>query len=97
MVVETTRRGAVPEIADQPDRRGLTLLGSGHFVVDMTVGALSPLLPVFKKAMGYLGLGPEDAGRLARSCLERGAVDLDLAPVVAEQKSALGKQWPLGR
>lgn len=56
MVVETTRRGAVPEIADQPDRRGLTLLGSGHFVVDMTVGALSPLLPVFKKAMALSDL-----------------------------------------
>jgi MerR family transcriptional regulator, copper efflux regulator len=26
-----------------------------------------------------LGLAPEDAGRLARSCLERGRVDLDLA------------------
>lgn len=32
------------------------LLGSGHFVVDMTVGALSPLLPVFKKAMGLSDL-----------------------------------------
>jgi FSR family fosmidomycin resistance protein-like MFS transporter len=32
------------------------LLGSGHFVVDMTVGALSPLLPVFKKALGLSDL-----------------------------------------
>lgn len=31
---------------------GLTLLGAGHFVVDMCVGALSPLLPVFKRALG---------------------------------------------
>ena len=35
-----------------------------------------------------LGLAPEDAGRLARLCLERGAVDLDLAPLVAEQRQA---------
>ncbi len=38
------------------DRRGLTLLGSGHFVVDMTVGALSPLLPVFKRTLGLSDL-----------------------------------------
>ena len=56
MVVDTTQPGAVPEIVDQPDRRGLTLLGAGHFVVDMTVGALSPLLPVFKKAMALSDL-----------------------------------------
>lgn len=31
-------------------------MGSGHFVVDMTVGALSPLLPVFKKTMGLSDL-----------------------------------------
>lgn len=41
---------------DDPDRRGLILLGSGHFVVDMTLGALSPLLPVFKKAMSLSDL-----------------------------------------
>ncbi|HEY5629775.1 MAG TPA: MerR family transcriptional regulator [Candidatus Limnocylindrales bacterium] len=36
-----------------------------------------------------LGLGPEDAGRLARLCLERGAVDLDLAPLLAQQRAAI--------
>ena len=39
-----------------------------------------------------LGLGPEDAGRLARLCLERGAVDLDLAPLLAEQRGAIARQ-----
>ncbi len=28
------------------------MLGAGHFVVDMTVGALAPLLPVFKRSLG---------------------------------------------
>jgi arsenate reductase len=39
-----------------------------------------------------LGLGPEDAGRLARLCLERGAVDLDLAPLIASQREAISRQ-----
>jgi arsenate reductase len=39
-----------------------------------------------------LGLGPEDAGRLARLCLERGAVDLDLAPLIASQREAIARQ-----
>lgn len=39
-----------------------------------------------------LGLAPEDAGRLARLCLERGAVDLDLAPLLADQRRAIAAQ-----
>jgi arsenate reductase len=39
-----------------------------------------------------LGLSPEDAARLARLCLERGAVDLDLAPVIASQRAAIAHQ-----
>jgi arsenate reductase len=39
-----------------------------------------------------LGLGPEDAGRLARLCLERGGIDLDLAPLLAEQHAAIARQ-----
>jgi len=39
-----------------------------------------------------LGLGPEDAGRLARLCLEHGAVDLDLAPILAGQRAAIARQ-----
>ncbi len=39
-----------------------------------------------------LGLGPEDAGRLARHCLERGAADLDLAPLIARQRAAIERQ-----
>jgi arsenate reductase len=43
-------------------------------------------------ALRRLGLGPEDAGRLARLCLERGEVDLDLAPLLAEQRTAIARQ-----
>ena len=39
-----------------------------------------------------LGLGPEDAGRLARLCLEHGDVDLDLAPLLARQREAIVRQ-----
>ena len=39
-----------------------------------------------------LGLGPEEAGRVARLCLERGGVDLDLAPILAEQRAAIARQ-----
>ena len=35
-----------------------------------------------------LGLGPADAGRLARLCLERGAIDPDLLPLLAAQRAA---------
>ena len=39
-----------------------------------------------------LGLGPEDAGRMARLCLERGEVDGDLAPLIADQRAAIARQ-----
>src|SRR3954454_18405702 len=39
-----------------------------------------------------LGLGPEDSGRLARLCLERGEIDRDLAPLLAEQRRAITRQ-----
>ena len=39
-----------------------------------------------------LGLGPKDAGRLARLCMERGAIDVDVAPVLAEQRAAIARQ-----
>lgn len=39
-----------------------------------------------------LGLGPEDAGRLARLCLEHGDIDADLAPILAEQRQAIARQ-----
>ncbi len=39
-----------------------------------------------------LGLGPEDAGRIARLCLEHAAIDLDLAPLLAEQHAAIDRQ-----
>jgi len=37
-------------------------------------------------------VGPQDAGRLPRLCIERGSVDLDLAPVLAGQRAAIDRQ-----
>ncbi len=39
-----------------------------------------------------LGLGPEDAGRMARLCLERGEIDRDLVPLIAAQRAAISRQ-----
>ena len=39
-----------------------------------------------------LGLGPEDAGRVARLCLERGVIDADLVPILAEQRTTIARQ-----
>jgi arsenate reductase (thioredoxin) len=39
-----------------------------------------------------LGLGPADAGRMARLCLEQGDVDRDLAPLIADQRAAIARQ-----
>ena len=39
-----------------------------------------------------VGLGPEDAGRIARLCLEHGEIDRDLAPLIAEQRAAIARQ-----
>ena len=43
-------------------------------------------------ALRRLGLVPEDAGRLARLCLERGGVDADLAPLLGGQRAAIARQ-----
>ena len=43
-------------------------------------------------ALRRLGLAPVDAGRLAGLCLERGSIDRDLAPVLAEQRAAIARQ-----
>ncbi len=39
-----------------------------------------------------LGLGPEDAGRLAGLCLARNALDLQLGPLIAAQRAAIARQ-----
>jgi arsenate reductase len=43
-------------------------------------------------ALRRLGVAPVDAGRLAALCLQRGAVDLDLAPLIARQRAAITRQ-----
>ena len=43
-----TTAARAPVAAPVPaDRRGLSLLGAGHFVIDMTVGAIPAFIPVF--------------------------------------------------
>ncbi len=39
-----------------------------------------------------LGLGPDEAGRLAQLCLEHGEIDADLAPLLAQQRAAITRQ-----
>jgi arsenate reductase len=39
-----------------------------------------------------LGLGPEDAGRMARLCMERGAVDRDLLPLLRSHREEVARQ-----
>ena len=43
-------------------------------------------------ALRRLGLAPVDAGRLAALCMDRGEVDLDLAPLIAGQRAAIDRQ-----
>jgi arsenate reductase len=42
-------------------------------------------------ALRRLGLPPVEAGRLAALCIDRGEVDLDLAPLIANQRAAM--EW----
>jgi len=43
-------------------------------------------------ALRRLGLTPEAAGRLAALCLDQGSTDLDLVPLLAEQRVAIARQ-----
>ncbi len=43
-------------------------------------------------ALRRLGMAPVDAGRLATLCLQGGAVDLDLAPLISGQRDAIARQ-----
>jgi arsenate reductase len=43
-------------------------------------------------ALRRLGLPPVEAGRLAALCVDRGEVDLDLAPLIASQRTAIERQ-----
>ncbi len=46
----------------------------------------------FVVALRRLGLGPEEAGRLAKLYLEQGDVDADLRPLIAEQRAAIERR-----
>ncbi len=39
-----------------------------------------------------LGLGPQDAGRIAHLCMERGTIDRDLVPLIVGQRAAISRQ-----
>jgi len=39
-----------------------------------------------------LGLAPVEAGRLAALCMAHGGIDLDLAPLIAEQRASIARQ-----
>ena len=39
-----------------------------------------------------LGVGPIDAGRIARLCLEHGEIDADVMPLLVEQRRAIARQ-----
>ncbi len=39
-----------------------------------------------------LGVGPEEAGRIARLCLDDAEMDRDLAPLIAEQRAAIARE-----
>lgn len=56
-VAATPRQPPQAPATAAPDRRGLLLLASGHFVVDMTVGALPVLLPLFAATFDLTDLG----------------------------------------
>jgi arsenate reductase len=43
-------------------------------------------------ALRRLGLAPIDAGRLAALCIDRGEIDIDLAPLIAGQRAAIERQ-----
>ena len=43
-------------------------------------------------ALRRLGLAPVEAGRLAALCIERGEVDLDLAPLISGQRAAIERR-----
>ncbi len=62
--------------------------GNGYRAFD--AGDLARLRLVV--SLRRLGLGPEDAGRVARLCLDHGSVDLDLAPFIAEQRAAIDRR-----
>ena len=43
-------------------------------------------------ALRRLGMDPAEAGRLARLCLEQGEADAGLAPLLAQQRTAIARQ-----
>jgi arsenate reductase len=43
-------------------------------------------------ALRRLRLSPVDAGRLAALCIDRSEVDIDLAPIIADQRAAIERQ-----
>src|SRR5664279_5255130 len=71
--------GVLPAAAREPN--GYRDYGAGELA--------RPRLVV---ALRRLGLAPVNAGRLAALCMDRGEVDLDLAPLIETQRAAIERQ-----
>jgi arsenate reductase len=63
-------------------------LANGYREYDATDLARLRLIVVLRR----LGLPPVDAGRLAALCMDKGQIDLDLAPLIARQRAAVERQ-----
>lgn len=89
-IAELSRRvGIAPSAVRWYEQAGVipspTRAGNGYR--DYTTADVARLRLVV--ALRRLGLAPGDAGRLAGRCLERGGLDLDLAPILADQRAAI--------
>jgi MFS transporter, FSR family, fosmidomycin resistance protein len=73
-----------------PERTGLVLLGSGHFVVDMTVGGLAPLIPAFTDAFGLSDL---EAGLLLGASTFSSSAVQPLFGWLADRRTAPWLLW----
>jgi MFS family permease len=89
VAVGTPARGADPALAG-PDRHGLTMLAAGHFVIDMCVGALPALLPVFTALYALSDLGA--AMILAASLLASSAIQ-PLFGILADRRASPAFLW----
>jgi MFS transporter, FSR family, fosmidomycin resistance protein len=89
VAVGTPARGADPALAG-PDRHGLTMLAAGHFVIDMCVGALPALLPVFTALYALSDLAA--AMILAASLLASSAIQ-PLFGILADRRASPAFLW----
>ncbi|MEW6582896.1 MAG: MFS transporter, partial [Actinomycetota bacterium] len=83
----TAQVRALPVPADRP---GLLLLGSGHFVIDMTVGAIPAFIPVFSELFALSDT--EAAMILGASVLSSSAIQ-PLFGLLADRRASTWFLW----